>query len=276
MVQAGIRFPVDDAILARLEFFFPQHVVSIVTTNNIEFAKKMYDLASQLPSTATNASLELAGVTILDVCSKSDTVVILFGHKGLKPVALKRLFNQEEAERLIHLSTLNIDYPSVIPFELLDNGRFMVMPRLVSDLQELKPLTSERQYGLWADMSSALHYLHSKGVAHMDVKPSNIGLDGEGKFVLIDIGNAAPLGQVTDVTDAFVPSDFDIRHGGMKANALVDVWLLATTFLAKLSFKELVRKSCKSIMSELKSSECAVLVELTATIADLREKSCAM
>lgn len=52
------------------------------------------------------------------------------------------------------------------------------------------------------DMESCLEgikagvgHLHSLGIAHNDLNPSNIMLDGEGRPVIIDLGSAQPLGK---------------------------------------------------------------------------------
>ena len=47
-----------------------------------------------------------------------------------------------------------------------------------------------------ADVLDALHLLHRVGLRHGDVKPENVLVDAHGRGVLIDLGCAAPLGQV--------------------------------------------------------------------------------
>ena len=42
-------------------------------------------------------------------------------------------------------------------------------------------------------MASALQHLHSKGIAHMDVKPDNIYSTEDGQFKLGDFGLATSL-----------------------------------------------------------------------------------
>jgi serine/threonine protein kinase len=95
----------------------------------------------------------------------------------------------DEFEQLQHICTLSISHPSIILFEEFNNWNFIKMPRVLSTLQELKPLDDTRQIALFEHLSSALLYLHSKSVAHMDVKPENIGLE-HGTFMLLDLGSA--------------------------------------------------------------------------------------
>lgn len=235
LVSSKLRFPPDQSILQRMKYHFTAQCTYVVQTNDADMAKGIYDLASQLPSTATNAALTIDGINIVDRCTKSERVVIMFGHRGLDAIALKRMFNRDEVERLQHLSTLNLSHRSIISFQLIQNASFLCMPRIHSDLVELKPLGTDRQEKLYDDLVSALRYLHELKISHMDIKPSNIGLDTHShNFVLYDIGNAVPFDVCTDVTELFVPSDFSINHGQMAGSPQVDFWLLVTSFLSKL------------------------------------------
>ena len=102
----------------------------------------------------------------------------------------------------------------------------------------------------------------------MDIKTDNIGLDSAGKFILIDIGNATTFGTATDVTDNFVPLDFGvIKYGQMLASPDVDFWLLASTFLFKLteSSDKRGRMQFSSILAELEN-KCVVISPLKAVL----------
>lgn len=46
---------------------------------------------------------------------------------------------------------------------------------------------------LLMQMASALHHLHGRGIAHMDVKPDNIYTTEDGRFKLGDFGLATSL-----------------------------------------------------------------------------------
>lgn len=81
----------------------------------------------------------------------------------------------------------------------LANGDFAVQPFIVMErlagetlLAELKrlPLPVDRVAQLGALIADALQSLHSQGVVHLDVKPSNIMFRPTGEAVLIDYGLA--------------------------------------------------------------------------------------
>lgn len=199
-------------------------------------AKRIYQQAADLPSTSTNRRLIDAGISVLERCSKSDTIEIIYAHNAVgASICLKRLANADEVDRLTYLVSLEIDCPCIVKFKFVDGTNFLLMPRLVSNLMEVNALFPEAQISICNDMISAVEYLHHLHVAHMDIKPENIGITMEGKFVLIDIGNAAQFGIQTYVTDKFVPLDFTVIRGSMPAQPVVDFGLIATTLLFKLS-----------------------------------------
>jgi nucleotide-binding universal stress UspA family protein len=53
---------------------------------------------------------------------------------------------------------------------------------------ETSPLPLDEVVDLGARVATALHDLHRQGVVHLDVKPSNIMLRGDGRVVLVDFG----------------------------------------------------------------------------------------
>lgn len=265
--SGGLNFPPDDRILSRMRYHFTARV-AVILKEGVEAApdaRALYQLAQQMPSTETNAKLKTVGITILDVCNNAERCVVLFGNKSDgAAIALKRLTNMDEVERLHYLVSLNLSHPGVVPFELCAPlNDFLLMPRYISTLTELKPLTAERQHLLVSQVGAALRYLHEKCVAHMDVKPDNIALNHLGEFILIDIGNAAPFGTLTDVTSMFVPAGFPIIRGQLAASSRMDFCQLAMTILAKLEFSYILnrktqRLSPNAVLEALMTLGCVV------------------
>jgi eukaryotic-like serine/threonine-protein kinase len=97
----------------------------------------------------------------------------------------------------------------------LINNKFLSVPEII-------------HYGL--DFLSALHYIHSKGLVHFDVKPSNIIINDAGKALLTDFGLARltntygfavpPLAYPTHLTPEWFQagaftSQYDIYQAGL-------------------------------------------------------------
>ncbi|MFE4372902.1 protein kinase [Streptomyces sp. NPDC056835] len=96
-----------------------------------------------------------------------------------------------------------IDHPGVVTLYdegVHDNAPFLVMQlldgldlaRLVSDNGPLPP---EAACGVALGMARALGAAHEAGVLHRDVKPTNVGITGDGRVVLHDFGLARLVGE---------------------------------------------------------------------------------
>lgn len=81
-------------------------------------------------------------------------------------------------------------------------------------------------------MAQALQHLHSKGIAHMDVKPDNILTTGDSAYKLGDFGLARPLGSCEGAAQL---EEGDSRYAwNLRSTALsaavwrVQIWLSAS------------------------------------------------
>ena len=61
-------------------------------------------------------------------------------------------------------------------------------PRTLSDLHARREIDEEKLFRWYADIASALTYIHAKGIVHRDVKPSNVLVAADGRAVLADFG----------------------------------------------------------------------------------------
>ncbi len=90
----------------------------------------------------------------------------------------------------------SLDHPHIVPVYDVgqtDSGDYYVVSKLIegSDLAgRLKGPRPSRQESvtLVASIADALHYAHTKGFVHRDVKPANILIDAQGRAFLADFG----------------------------------------------------------------------------------------
>ena len=78
--------------------------------------------------------------------------------------------------------------PSILVFPRMPGGS------LRRALVERSALTDDEVFSLVVDVASALSFAHRQGIAHLDVKPENILLDGE-RWVLTDFGSGRYIGR---------------------------------------------------------------------------------
>jgi len=136
--------------------------------------------------------------------------VVLAGvHRQLgRPVAIKQLprdFSADPAVRRRFLAEgrllASLDHPHIVPiYDFVENDGvcLFVMERLTGGTLwsrfKRDGLTFEGSCAAILATCSALHYAHSHGVLHRDVKPHNLMLTGEGILKVTDFGIAKVVG----------------------------------------------------------------------------------
>ena len=167
-----------------------------------------------------------------------------------RSVALKRIgvlpgddhTNLARAEREAHLSA-QINHPHVVAvFDLVidpdTHDRWLVMEyvdglTLGQLVQDHGPLSPDEAAPLLRQVCEALAAAHAAGVAHRDVKPSNVLVDGDGTAKLTDFGIArvetdpslTQTGMMTGSPSYLAPEVASGGRGGLAA----DVWSLGAT-----------------------------------------------
>jgi serine/threonine protein kinase len=129
-------------------------------------------------------------------------------------VALKRLVavkftlgpgasDEHTVERFLREARVmaKLDHPNIAPIYFC--GVHHGLPFLVSKFLEGKDLAAlegnhqafsiENQLKAFAQVASALDYMHARGLIHRDVKPSNVILGEDGNAFLIDLGIAREI-----------------------------------------------------------------------------------
>jgi WD40 repeat protein len=119
-------------------------------------------------------------------------VALKVPHGGLleSQIALERFVR--EAKAAAHLR-----HPNIVP--IFENGAdgdrqyiasAFIEGRTLSDAVERGGMDCRQAARIVLELAEALHYAHSLGVIHRDVKPSNVMLDTTGRALLMDFGLA--------------------------------------------------------------------------------------
>ena len=122
-----------------------------------------------------------------------------------RPVAIKvprpeRVSRPEDIEAYLNEARIvaSLDHPHIVPVYDVgrtDDGLCFVVSKFIegSDLakkiKEARPGFHESA-GLVATIAEALHFAHTRGLVHRDIKPGNILIDASGNAFLADFGLA--------------------------------------------------------------------------------------
>ncbi len=122
-----------------------------------------------------------------------------------RPVAIKvpnpeRITNPEDVEAFLSEARIlaKLDHPNIVPVHDVgrtEDGLCFVVSKLIegSDLAVRigqARMSFRDSAELVATIAEALHYAHTRGLVHRDVKPANILIDGSSKPCLADFGLA--------------------------------------------------------------------------------------
>src|SRR3984893_13050492 len=130
-------------------------------------------------------------------------------------VALKRVLNyhSDSRETLMRFqrearAAASLDHPNILPIYdvgATDDGLPFFSMKLASggsllDAKESFCDSPRRAVQLLATVSRAVHYAHSQGILHRDLKPGNILLDARGEPMVSDFGLAKWLDTLSELT----------------------------------------------------------------------------
>ena len=156
-------------------------------------------------------------------------------------VALKRLPPDADADEAALLAS--VEHPSVLRVlgVVADlDGRLLVTAlagggSLDASLRRRGRWPGVRVLGLLADLGGALAELHSRGLVHGDVTPSNVLLDDAGRPLLGDLGGARVVGRPDDVLHGTRGYADDAVLAGHDTGPAGDVRALAAVAVTALS-----------------------------------------
>lgn len=117
----------------------------------------------------------------------------------------KEFFDENEVHHLLAMSHESI--PTIMGLIKWENIFEIFMEYSGITLEQFVKVRREKQFTegplIWSvakQFLSALAYLATQGIMHMDLHPGNICIDMQGKIQIIDFGSAQKAGEVKDIT----------------------------------------------------------------------------
>ncbi len=121
-----------------------------------------------------------------------------------RPVAMKMLpaefFSNEQHKKRFNLEAqivANLDHANIMriyAYKMVEGGVWIVMElltgELLSDRIKRGKIPPKEAADILEQLAKALHYAHSKGIVHRDIKPGNVMIDPKGVVKLMDFGIA--------------------------------------------------------------------------------------
>jgi len=214
-----------------MQYYFSDQVLLYWNDYNITGMVTVYRRASGIPSTTAFAKLaDRSGFVVNKDVKVGGATNIFAAFKHSIPYVAKLVCSDEEEDRINAYLQLDLHHPNIVNMEILinrfENGKVLIgMPRMTASLAEAhcRALALPHITKIIADLLPALKYLHANGVAHMDMKPSNVGIDPQGNHVLIDLGSAASFSVATSVTTQFLPTEAG-DFGELASDPQWDFW----------------------------------------------------
>ena len=164
-----------------------------------------------------DADWQLGNYQILEEIARGGMGVIYRARQrhSQRVVALKRVlsYHADSSQALARfrreaMAAASLDHPNILPIyevgETEDGLPFFSMKFAVGGtLRQLKTTLqndTREIVRLMSKVTRAVHYAHSQGILHRDLKPGNILLDGRGEPLVSDFGLAKWLDTTSDLT----------------------------------------------------------------------------
>ena len=275
---------IKPSIVRRMRRKFDSQTIQAVNEHNVDLAVEYYTKAVTMPQTETENDFLMEGISLNGKFMNLDMCQVCF--LSLKPYILKTL-SERELERGVRFLESMGSYAywqhHITEFDII--SKFMLMPFYAATLEPVTRFGVKESSTLMNQIGSALEFLHRNNFCFMDVKPSNICLTEGGSLVLIDLGSIAQLGDFTEATTVYLPSDLQnepinrIRSNRYRSSPHYDWWMLLVTLIEKSMNVEIggaigtpSRSDILRRLSELQSDAASrITVEDSSVLADLQK-----
>jgi hypothetical protein len=142
-----------------------------------------------------------------------------------------RLVNKSDCDSLVkcEVVTINVKYDGSS-----DHFTALKMPHYFTSLDKVPQMTEKLLFQGFERMVQALEKLHSLGLVHMDVKPSNVFCDDKTVWFLGDFGSARKIeSPIVSFTNVFNP--YKLTHFKTKAIPSMDYVQLCVMIAVEIS-----------------------------------------
>ena len=190
------------------------------------------------------------GYSLIVKCHKGDQTVILKGLKAenskrtLLRNALKREFKQ--CQQLNHTGIVR--YQGLVEVEgygLCIEEEFVEGRTLQAYLKEQH--TDDEKIAIVNQIADVLRYVHSQGVIHRNLKPSNVLITAQGDHVKLIDFNVLSLDDVKATADTTRFMAPELKDETMTADGTADIYSLGTIMKAMgltLAYSEVIKRCC--------------------------------
>ena len=203
-------------------------------------------MMGKLGQMVTTVNVAIKEFFMSEMNSRANDGSSIEGSSGSLFINYRQKF-RKEAENLSHL-----DHPNIVKvLEVFDenNTTYYVMQYIDGEslddyILRNNGIPENKAISILKDVGSAIQYMHSHKMLHLDLKPKNVMLDKEGKSYLIDFGLSK---QYTDSGEpessttigAGTPGYAPIEQANYKQDGsfptTLDVYALGATFFKMLS-----------------------------------------
>ena len=200
-----------------------------------------------------------------------------------------RILDPDEVEAYLDeaRALARLDHPNIVPvYDVgrLQGGLCYIVSKYVDGSGLAARLRCGRMTwreaaGLVADLAGALHYAHTRGLVHRDVKPANILIDGDGRPCLVDFGLALKdddygrAGAFAGTPRYMSPEQ--ARGEGHRVDGRSDIFSLGIVFYEAMTGRRPFRGETRAaVLDEIISAEARPPRQIDDTIPRELERIC--